>query len=96
MSSIPWEQIHGFASPGEYQRFIRYIEAQVNEGYAEEVLPDPRYGPGEIYGGRWFRHLESGQVWRLVPPDFPFRGVWEPVHRLNTPPEAKVRFRGLF
>ncbi len=74
-----WEEIHGFSSPAEYKRFIRYIEAQVANGIAHEVVADESYSAGEIYGGRWFRDSESGQTWRLVAPDFPFKGLWEPV-----------------
>jgi hypothetical protein len=74
-----WEEIHGFQSPGEFKRFERYIENQVNSGEVVEVNPDPDYGKGEIYGGRWFKDLNTGEVWRLVPPDIPFRGLWEPV-----------------
>jgi len=76
-----WEEIDGFSSPGEYARFVEYIEQQVAHTYAEELEVDPSYGKGMIYGGRWFKDVDSGQVWRLVPPDFPFRGVWEPVSR---------------
>lgn len=76
-----WEEIHGFSSPNEYDRFIKYIEAQVGQGQAEEILPDPCYAAGEIYGGRWFKDRYSDQVWRLVAPDFPFKGLWEPVKR---------------
>ena len=74
-----WEEIHGFRSPGEYQRFVRYLEAQVNAGDAAELPADPSYGRGEIYGGRWFKANDTGDVWRLVPPDPPFTGLWEPV-----------------
>jgi hypothetical protein len=76
-----WEEIHGFSSLGEYGRFAEYIEAQVDQGQAEEIPTDLTYGAGEIYGGRWFRDCESRQVWRLVEPDFPFRGLWEPVYQ---------------
>jgi len=74
-----WEEIHSFHSLGEFKRFARYIESQVNDGLAEEVNPDPNYGKGEIYGGRWFKDNETGEVWRLVSPDIPFKGLWEPV-----------------
>jgi hypothetical protein len=74
-----WEEIHGFVSPEEYDRFVLYIEDQVKSGVAEEITPDSNYGKGEIYGGRWFKDLETGKIWRLVPPDFPFRGLWESV-----------------
>jgi len=76
---LVWEEIHGFASPGEYERFVRYLEGQVETGIAREVAVDPRYGRGMIYGGRWFQDAEKGFVWRLVPPDPPFKGLWEPV-----------------
>jgi hypothetical protein len=74
-----WEEIHGFASPGEYERFVRYLESQVRSGEAEELVSDLRYCKGQIYGGRWFKDIESGQIWRLVQPDFPFKGLWEPI-----------------
>ncbi len=77
-----WEEIHGFASPSEYSRFIKYIETQLAKGQAEELTADPSYGAGEIYGGRWFKDIDSGQIWRLVAPDFPFKGLWEPVKQV--------------
>jgi len=76
-----WEEIHGFNSPEEYTRFVRYIEGQVSAGIARERDVDPRYGKGMIFGGRWFEDIETREVWRLVAPDFPFRGLWEPVIR---------------
>ncbi|WP_434148013.1 hypothetical protein ACR2R6_11900 [Methylocaldum gracile subsp. desertum] len=79
MTNIVWEEIHGFASPSEYNRFVQYIEGQVKNGHAVEVDPDPDYGAGEIYGGRWFKDIETGEIWRLIPPDFPFKGLWEAV-----------------
>lgn len=72
-----WEEIHGFNSLGEYNRFVKYIESQVSEKIAAEIEPDPNYGKGEIYGGRWFRDLETDEIWRLIPPDIPFKGLWE-------------------
>jgi hypothetical protein len=77
--SLVWEEIHGFVSPGEYARFLRYLERQVSAGYVREVPVDPEYGAGEIYGGRWFEDLETRSVGRLIPPDPPFRGLWEAV-----------------
>jgi hypothetical protein len=70
---ITWEEIHGFTSPGEYDRFVKYLHGQVTSGLAEEVEVDENYGRGEIYGGRWFKDAETGSVWRLVPPDPPFK-----------------------
>jgi len=74
-----WYEIQGFVSPGEYERFVEYLQEQVSSGKAEEVPADPSYGPGELFGGRWYRSLATGEVWRLVPPDPPFTGLWERV-----------------
>lgn len=74
-----WEEIHGFTSPSDYDRLVEFIHALVASGHAEELEVDPDYGRGEIYGGRWFTNIETGEVWRQVPPDPPFRGLWEPV-----------------
>lgn len=78
---LVWEEIHGFTSPGEYNRFVQYVEGQVANGAAKELPADPLYGKGMIYGGRWFQYLETDEIWRLVAPDPPFRGLWEPVVR---------------
>lgn len=81
MKSSGWEEINGFNSPGEYKRFIAYIEDLIARKLVAEVAVDDTYGRGEIYGGRWFKDAESSEIWRLVAPDFPFRGLWEPVIR---------------
>ena len=52
---LVWEEIHGFTSPGEYTRFVQYIEGQVMSGAAKELPADPLYGKGMIYGGRWYK-----------------------------------------
>lgn len=76
-----WQQIQGFATPGEYDRFVDFIEKQIASGAAQEVPVDPSYGRGKIYGGRWYKRSNTRDVWRLVPPDPPFYGLWEPVIR---------------
>jgi len=74
-----WEEIRGFASPGEYKRFCAYIENQVASGVARERDPDPNYSEGTLAGGRWFEDIKTNEVWRLIAPDLPFRGLWERV-----------------
>lgn len=76
-----WEEIHGFDSPGEFNRFCNYIEGQVSSGLAVERPADPSYEKGKIFGGRWFEDVETKEIWRLVSPDFPFRGLWEKVEK---------------
>ena len=80
-----WYEIDGFSSPGEYDRFCAYLRRQVDARVAEPVAADPQYGPGEIYGGRWYLNRETGEIWRLVPPDFPFKGLWEKVDQAEAP-----------
>lgn len=74
-----WEAIDAFSSPVEYARFTAYIEKQVADGFAKELTMDENYGAGELYGGRWFQDLTTLETWRLIAPDFPFLGLWEPV-----------------
>jgi hypothetical protein len=74
------EHINGFRSPGELKRFMEFLEAGIKSGELEEVPADAAYHAGEIYGGRWFRLTGDGSVWRLVPPDPPFTGLFERVH----------------
>ncbi|MBK7208533.1 MAG: hypothetical protein IPH91_09770 [Elusimicrobia bacterium] len=72
-------EIHGFQTTGEFNRFVEFLKTQVNLGILQEIPSDPAYSKGEIVGGRWFREIKSGKVWRLIDPDPPFRGLWEMV-----------------
>jgi len=72
-----WFEIHGFVSPGEFDRFVEYLLQDVRAGLAEQVEAQEDYGRGEIFGGTWYRDRDTGELWRLVAPDPPFRGVWE-------------------
>jgi hypothetical protein len=74
-----WYEIRDFETPGEFERFVRFLRAQVEAGAVEQVPVEPDYGPGEIYGGSWYRDCRTGEIWRLVPPDPPFLGLWERV-----------------
>jgi hypothetical protein len=73
-----WEEIHGFSSPGEYNGFCTY--RQVASGAAIVRTADPSYEKGKVYGGRWFEDPKTKEIWRLVPPDFPFKGLWERIN----------------
>ena len=78
MNLCNWEGIHGFESPGEYTRFCSWLSAQVDAGLAE-CIPVSRPSDDLIFGveERWYRCIASGDVWRLVAPQAPFRGVWQ-------------------
>jgi hypothetical protein len=74
-----FDEIHGFQTPGEFNRFVGFLKSQVKSGCLQEIAADPAYAKGELVGGRWFREIKSGKVWRLIDPDPPFRGLWEMV-----------------
>ncbi|SEH79921.1 conserved hypothetical protein [Bathymodiolus azoricus thioautotrophic gill symbiont] len=74
-----WEEIDSFQSTSEYKKFVIYIEKKIERQYAIEIEACQNYNKNEIYGGRWFKDLETKETWRLVEPDFPFKGCWEKV-----------------
>lgn len=80
---IELEEIDTFSSPGEFRRFERFLEEGIASGELQQVATDPGYHEGEIYGGRWFRLVRDGTVWRLVEPDPPFSGTFERVIQSN-------------
>jgi hypothetical protein len=75
------EEIHGFDTLGEFEKFQNYLQQQVVEGSLSRVNTDKNYEKGLIYGGDWFECKVCKEIWRLVAPDFPFRGLWEKVDR---------------
>jgi hypothetical protein len=79
MSARPWEAIDGFRSPGEFQRFLAWMGDQVAAGAATEVPVTTSYAGVSTFEERWFRFTKTGETWRLVSPDPPFTGVFEPV-----------------
>jgi hypothetical protein len=70
-----WEEIHGFATPGEFRRFLIWIADAIGDGSLVEVAVVDRYSGSEMFEERWFA-ANSGQVWRLVAPEPPFLGVF--------------------
>jgi len=80
MSDCNWEIIDAFRSPGEYGRFLKWIEEQVDAGFCEEFCElDANGRPGD---SRIFRCKATGETWRLSPPDPGYSyGSWLPVHQ---------------
>jgi hypothetical protein len=71
----PWEKIDKFVSPGELNRFLKWMEEQIAEARAIEL--EPPFGQQIINGERWFKHIASDAAWRLVPADGPMSpGFW--------------------
>jgi hypothetical protein len=70
-----WEKIDSFGSLRERDCFLVWLESQVACGISEEVDSPPArsHEPGD----RWFRHLPTGALWRLVPDGNPYGpGFW--------------------
>ncbi|HET9695299.1 MAG TPA: hypothetical protein VFP40_00450, partial [Terriglobales bacterium] len=59
-------------SQREYLELRRMLEEAIDRGYVERVpvVNPSRFVPIQ----EWFRELETGQIYRLVPPDE--RGGW--------------------
>ena len=75
----PWERIEQFSDRAEFDRCVQWLHEQVLAGAAREVSVTARYLGATTLEERWYRHLASGAVWRLVGPDPPFRGLFAPV-----------------
>jgi hypothetical protein len=73
-----WDEIHGFESPGEFERFRRWIADVVENGSLVEIPVGSPYSGSPMFDEHWYRTTD-GVVWRVVAPDPPFRGVFERV-----------------
>ena len=67
------EEIHGFFSLLEFERFRAYIEKNVNSGELIEVPVKESYAG---FPEQWYKCQSCARIWRLVHPDFPFKGLW--------------------
>lgn len=75
----PWESIDDFASLNEFNRLATWITNQVKDGLAEATSVTSPYMDATTFEEKWFKHVETGQIWRLVWPDGPFHGLFERV-----------------
>jgi hypothetical protein len=74
-----WEAIDRFNSLAHYEEFLRWITGQIAEGRAQAVPMDPAKAWGTAWDEHWYECLASNDVWRLVGPDPPFRGIFKKV-----------------
>jgi hypothetical protein len=74
-----WEAVDGFSSLAEYQSFHEWMKGQVTSGAAASVPVSKPYSGSTLWDEHWFRCLGDQQIWRLVGPDPPFRGIFKKV-----------------
>ncbi len=74
-----WEVIERFASLAEYQRFLEWITEEERIGAAQQVAVTSPYSGSSMWEERWYKNLTTGQTWRLVAPEPPFRGIFKTV-----------------
>jgi hypothetical protein len=74
MGNTYLEEIHGFYSPYEFKRFVKWIENEAASGFAREIQVKHPYLCN--LQERWFYFDSFGELWRLVYPDPPFAGYW--------------------
>ena len=62
-----WERIGNFGSLCERDRFVAWMRKQIKDGMAEEIDAPAGFDAGD----RWFRHIPTGSLWRLVSDENP-------------------------
>jgi len=73
-----WESIGSFGSLCERDHFVAWMRKQIKNGMAEEITAPP----GEPFdaGDRWFRHIPTASLWRLVSDQNPYGPGFWPAH----------------
>ena len=72
-----WEARDGFSSLAEYLRFHESMKGQVTSGLAASVPVTKPYSGSSLWDEHWFECLSDHQIWRLVGPAPPFRGIFK-------------------
>ena len=77
MMKCPLNKIDDFQSLSEFHSFVHWIDEQVLAKTVRELPVKTPYAGATTLTEKWFFHVDSGEVWRLVWPDPPFTGVFE-------------------
>jgi hypothetical protein len=71
--NFQWELIGNFGSLRERDRFLAWMRSQIRDGLAEEVEAPA----GSDADDRWFVHIPTGSLWRLLSDENPHGpGFW--------------------
>ncbi len=79
MTSI-FEEMHPYRHFDSWRSFTdlqRMLREAIDRGYVEEVPVMKTHAMRRVVN--WYRDKESGDIYSLVPPDFPARGSWEKI-----------------
>lgn len=68
-----------FRAYWDYDHTLKRLDSVIKKGTIEEVTVLHFRGRGFERDERWFREKETGITYRLIPPDYPFCGIWEEV-----------------
>jgi hypothetical protein len=79
MNDCPWEKIEDFRSRGEFDSLVGWLNSQIQAGSARKHNIMRPYLDADSFEEAWFEHIDSGKIWRLVWPDYPFTGIFAPV-----------------
>lgn len=74
-----WKAIDRFESLAHYEDFLASISRQVAAGSARPMAVDPAKAWGSAWDEKWYLCLGGNELWRLVAPDPPFRGIFKKV-----------------
>jgi len=78
-SGAPWQPIRAFESSAEYRELLSFLTAEITKGIAESVPVERPYSGSTLMDEHWYRNVRTNELWRLVAPDPPFRGVFKRV-----------------
>jgi hypothetical protein len=78
-SGCGWERIERFDTFERYNSVKAAVSEQVSAGLAKETRVLKPYSGLKTLDERWFRCSADGRIWRLIAPDPPFPGIFEPI-----------------
>lgn len=79
MPNSSWQKINDFQSIYEFNEFVNWIENQIKIGDATEIPVESPYAMSPLFKEKWITNLSNNEVWRLVWPDGPFKGLFDKV-----------------
>jgi hypothetical protein len=78
-NACDWTPVDRFESLAHYEDFLAGIAKQVSQGSAKVVPVDPAKAWGSAWDEHWYQCLPSNEIWRLVSPEPPFRGIFKKI-----------------